>query len=85
MRQLELKFEKYDFDGADEKWLLISTTGRTSSARAGPLAAGQKRLNSLEIRTKAQQSGFDRVIFWENVAKWAYEIPQITSEECQIP
>ena len=62
VREKTEKFAKYNLASADECWLLICAGGKSSSNRAGPLAA----LNE-EVLVAVEQTPFHKVILWDRI------------------
>lgn len=62
VREKTEKFPKYNLAGADECWLLICAGGKSSTNRAGPLAA----LNE-EVLVAVEQTPFHKVILWDRI------------------
>ena len=71
------KINGYKLSGIGQLWLLICATADTTSDRAGPEQACQQRLSKPRIVQAARDSGFDKVFFWESVARWDFEIPNV--------
>ena len=62
------KAANYDWQFADEKWLLIVAEGNTLSEHAGP--SEEREWNDSELRTLCCASPFDRIYFWERGRRW---------------
>lgn len=69
------KKQRYELRDVDESWLIIYADGETVCDRAGPEEC-KEDLRSAEVTKAAKESGFDRIIFWERVRGWQFEIPQ---------
>lgn len=70
----------YDTSEVDEMWLLIVASGETAADRAGDLVGRNTEiLTSPYLRTLAEATSFDRIIFWERVAEWGFDILDRTS------
>jgi hypothetical protein len=63
---------KYDWDDAEEKWLLITAEARSISNVAGR----EEWLDEESCRTvrAVDKSPFDRVYFWERPHDWIREL-----------
>lgn len=69
---IENKNEKacnYDWDNADEKWLLIAASGATLSNQAGPPIQNENWADA-KLTELCRNSPFDRIIFWERIRCW---------------
>jgi hypothetical protein len=65
----------YETSGLDEMWLLIVASGETSADRVGDL--GERDIEILTspcLRSLAETSAFDRIVFWERVSGWDFSI-----------
>ncbi len=60
---------KYNWQPADEKWLLIAADGKILSNKAGP-PEQQVDWNDLELGDLCRKSPFGKIIFWEYVRDW---------------
>lgn len=59
----------YNWDDANEKWLLIAASGATLSNRTGPPALNVS-WNDANLRELCRNSPFDRIVFWERIRCW---------------
>ena len=69
MKKKSEKAANYNWEDADEKWLLIAASGETISDGAGPLIGGVNWATP-EMVELCRESPFDRIIFWERIAGW---------------
>jgi len=62
------KATKYNWQLADEKWLLIATAGDYLSTHVGE--PKERDWNDPELRALCRASPFDRIYFWERIRRW---------------
>ncbi len=63
------KATRYDWDNADEKWLLIAASGSTASNRVGP-PIQDANWRDATLTELCRDSPFDRIVFWERICCW---------------
>ena len=67
--------QKLNYDTEmDQCWLLICASGATAADGAGPAHLSADKLSCPDLSRKAQESGYQKVIFWERVHKWDREL-----------
>lgn len=67
--------QKLNYDTEmDECWLLICASGVTAADGAGPAHLSADKLSCPDLSKKAEESGYQKVIFWERVEKWDREL-----------
>lgn len=59
----------YNWDNANEKWLLITASGDNLSNNAGP-ARQNANWADPELLDLCSESLFDRIVFWERIRCW---------------
>jgi hypothetical protein len=63
------KAEKYNWEGAEEKWLLIVAPAFTLSNRVGG-PPSDREWRDAELIDLCRHSPFDRIVFWERARSW---------------
>jgi len=69
IRHKNKKATKYNWDNANEKWLLIAACSSNLSNNAGPASQNVNWVDP-ELLDLCCESLFDRIVFWERVRCW---------------
>jgi hypothetical protein len=70
IRHKNKKATRYNWDNANEKWLLITASGGNLSNNAGPAIGQNVNWADPELLDLCCESLFDRIVFWERIRRW---------------
>ncbi len=73
VKQKTIESQQYSWNQADERWLLISASGKTVFNSAGRRSE-YVNWSSIKLQSACQTACFDRIFFWDQLYNWCKEV-----------